>query len=144
MNFGFNDEQELLRSTARKFFDKECPSTTVRALMEDSSGMTPELWKKLAEQGWLGLIAPEEHGGMGLGIVDLVVLMEEMGRASVPGPFFSTVLLGGLAIAEAGNATQRKEWLPRIAAGEKRATLAWMEPSATLGAQGVTLGATAS
>ncbi|HWN91959.1 MAG TPA: acyl-CoA dehydrogenase family protein, partial [Verrucomicrobiae bacterium] len=90
MNFGFNDEQELLRSTARKFFDNECPSTTVRALMEDSSGMTPELWKKLAEQGWLGLIAPEEHGGMALGIVDLVVLLEEMGRAVVPGPFFST------------------------------------------------------
>ena len=84
MNFGFNDEQELLRSTARKFFDNECPSTTVRALMEDSSGMTPELWKKLAEQGWLGLIAPEEHGGMALGIVDLVVLLEEMGRAVVP------------------------------------------------------------
>src|SRR6266700_2239111 len=98
MNFGFNDEQELLRSTARKFFDNECPSTTVRALMEDSSGMTPELWKKLAEQGWLGLIAPEEHGGMALGIVDLVVLLEEMGRAVVPGPFFSTVLLGAAGI----------------------------------------------
>jgi alkylation response protein AidB-like acyl-CoA dehydrogenase len=143
MNFGFNDEQELLRSTARKFFDNECPSTTVRALMEESSGMTPELWKKLAEQGWLGLIAPEEHGGMALGIVDLVVLLEEMGRAVVPGPFFSTVLLGGLAILAAGNDAQKKAWLPKICSGEARATLAWMEPSAELGAAGVTLQAAA-
>jgi alkylation response protein AidB-like acyl-CoA dehydrogenase len=143
MNFGFNDEQELLRSTARKFFDNECPSTTVRTLMEESSGMTPELWKKLAEQGWLGLIAPEEHGGMALGIVDLVVLLEEMGRAVVPGPFFSTVLLGGLAILEAGSDAQKKAWLPKICSGEARATLAWMEPSAELGAAGVTLPAAA-
>jgi alkylation response protein AidB-like acyl-CoA dehydrogenase len=143
MNFGFNDEQELLRSTARKFFDNECPSTTVRALMEDSSGMTPALWKKLAEQGWLGLIAPEEHGGMALGIVDLVVLLEEMGRAVVPGPFFSTVLLGGLALLEAGSDAQKKAWLPKICSGEARATLAWMEPSAEMGAAGITLQAAA-
>ena len=143
MNFGFNEEQELLRSTARKFFDNECPSTTVRTLMEAPEGMTPELWKKLAEQGWLGLIAPEEHGGMALGIVDLVVLLEEMGRAVVPGPFFSTVLLGGLAILEAGSDAQKKAWLPKICSGEARATLAWMEPSAELGAAGVTLQAAA-
>ena len=143
MNFGFNEEQELLRSTARKFFDNECPSTTVRTLMEAPEGMTPELWKKLAEQGWLGLIAPEEHGGMALGIVDLVVLLEEMGRAVVPGPFFSTVLLGGLAILEAGSDAQKKAWLPKICSGEARATLAWMEPSAELGAAGVTLPAAA-
>jgi alkylation response protein AidB-like acyl-CoA dehydrogenase len=139
MNFGFNEEQELLRSTARKFFENECPSTVVRALMETPEGMAPELWGKLAEQGWLGLIFPDAHDGMGLGLVDLVVLMEEMGRAVVPGPYFSTVLLGGLAIIEAGSEAQKKEWLPKIAAGEKRVSLAWMEPSATLGAAGVTL-----
>ena len=97
MNFGFNDEQELLRNTARKFFENECGSDTVRRLMETSEGMSPELWKKIAEQGWLGLIYPEAYDGLGLGLVDLVVLMEEMGRAVVPGPFFSSVLLGGLA-----------------------------------------------
>src|SRR5260370_42583194 len=118
MNFGFNDEQELLRSTARKFFDNECPSTTVRALMEDSSGMTPELWKKLAEQGWLGLIAPEEHGGMALGIVDLVVLLEEMGRAVGPGPFFATGLLGGLALQEAGKDAPNTPRLPHDCSDE--------------------------
>jgi alkylation response protein AidB-like acyl-CoA dehydrogenase len=142
MNFGFNEEQELLRSTARKFFDNECASETVRKLMDGPEGMTPELWKKIAEQGWTGLIFSEEHGGMGLGFVDLVVLMEEMGRSVVPGPFFSTVLLGGLAIREAGTEAQRKAWLPKIASGEARATLAWMEPSAELGASGITLQAT--
>ena len=144
MNFGFNEEQELLRSTARKFFENECPSTVVRTLMDGPEGVTPGLWAKLAEQGWLGLIYPEAYGGMGLGFVDLVVLMEEMGRAVVPGPFFSTVLLGGLAVLEAGSDAQKKAWLPRVASGEARVALAWMEPSATLGPEGVALQATAS
>jgi alkylation response protein AidB-like acyl-CoA dehydrogenase len=141
MNFGFNEEQELLRNTARKFFENECGSDTVRRLMETPEGISAELWKKLAEQGWLGLIYPEQYDGMGLGLVDLVVLMEEMGRAVAPGPYFSTVLLGGLAILEAGGEGQKKEWLPRIAAGDKRVALAWMEPSAQLGPAGVTLAA---
>ena len=139
MNFGFNEEQELLRNTARKFFENECGSDTVRRLMETPEGISAELWKKLAEQGWLGLIYPEQYDGTGLGLVDLVVLMEEMGRAVAPGPYFSTVLLGGLAILEAGGEGQKKEWLPRIAAGDKRVALAWMEPSAQLGPAGVTL-----
>jgi alkylation response protein AidB-like acyl-CoA dehydrogenase len=139
MNFGFNEEQELLRSTARKFFENECGSDTVRRLMETPEGISPDLWTKLAEQGWLGLVYPEAYDGMGLGLVDLVVLMEEMGRAVVPGPYFSAVLLGGLAIAEAGSEAQKKEWLPRIAAGDRRVALAWMEPSAQLGPAGVTL-----
>ena len=139
MNFGFNEEQELLRNTARKFFENECPSDTVRKLMETPEGISAELWKKLAEQGWLGLIYPEPYDGMALGLVDLVVLMEEMGRAVAPGPYFSTVLLGGLAVLEAGSDAQKKEWLPKIAAGDKRVALAWMEPSAQLGPAGVTL-----
>jgi alkylation response protein AidB-like acyl-CoA dehydrogenase len=139
MNFGFNDEQELLRSTARKFFENECGSDTVRRLMETPEGISPDLWTKIAEQGWLGLVFPEAYDGMGLGLVDLVVLMEEMGRAVVPGPYFSTVLLGGLAVLEAGSEAQKKEWLPKIGAGDKRVALAWMEPSAQLGPAGVTL-----
>ena len=141
MNFGFNDEQELLRSTARKFFENECGSDTVRRLMETPEGISPDLWTKLAEQGWLGLVYPEAYDGMGLGLVDLVVLMEEMGRAVVPGPYFSAVLLGGLAILEAGGEAQKKEWLPKVAAGDRRVALAWMEPSAQLGPAGVTLSA---
>ncbi len=141
MNFGFSEEQELLRNTARKFFENECGSDTVRRLMETPEGISAELWKKLAEQGWLGLIYPEQYDGTGLGLVDLVVLMEEMGRAVAPGPYFSTVLLGGLAILEAGGEGQKKEWLPKIAGGDKRVALAWMEPSAQLGPAGVTLAA---
>ena len=107
MDFGFSQEQEMLRATARKFFENECKSEFVRARMEEPAGVTDEFWKKLGEQGWLGLVYPEDFGGTGLGFVDLTVLMEEMGRAVMPGPFFST-LLGGLAIMEAGSADQKK------------------------------------
>ena len=101
MDFGFNQEQELLRATARKFLENECTSEFVRARMAEPAGVTDEFWKKLAEQGWLGLIYPEEFDGTGLGFVDLTVLMEEMGRAVMPGPFFSTVLLGGSGLCKA-------------------------------------------
>jgi alkylation response protein AidB-like acyl-CoA dehydrogenase len=138
MDFGFSQEQEMLRATARKFLENECTSAFVRARMEEPAGVTAEFWAKLAEQGWLGLVYPEEFGGSGLGFVDLTVLMEEMGRVVMPGPFLSTVLLGGLAILEAGAAAQKKEWLTRIAQGEAKATLAWTEPSARWDAGGVT------
>jgi alkylation response protein AidB-like acyl-CoA dehydrogenase len=107
--------------------------------MATAAAVTDEFWQKLATQGWLGVVYPEEDGGSGLGLVDLVVLMEEMGRRVMPGPFFSTVLLGGAAIAEAGSPAQRGEWLPRIAAGEKKAALAWTEPQLRWDAAGVML-----
>ena len=144
MDFGFNADQEMLRATARKFLDNECASDFVRARMAEAPGFTEEFWAKLAEQGWLGLVYPEQYGGAGLGFVDLTVLMEEMGRAVMPGPFFSTVLLGGLTILEAGTDAQKKEWLTRIAGGQARVTLAWTEPSARWDAAGVTTTATAS
>src|SRR2546425_7481416 len=117
MDFGFSQEQEMLRATARKFLDNECTSTFVRARMEEPAGVTDEFWMKLAEQGWLGLVYPEEYGGSGLGFVDLTVLMEEMGRAVMPVPFFSTVLLGGRTIPEAGSPPPKKEGLPPNPAG---------------------------
>ena len=137
MDFGFSQEQELLRQTARSFLEKECPSGFVRRMMDDPAGTTDEFWGKLAELGWLGLIYPEAHGGMGLGLVDLTVILEEMGRAVMPGPFFSTVLQGGLAIREAGSDAQKTAWLPRIATGDARATLALLEESARWDAAGV-------
>jgi alkylation response protein AidB-like acyl-CoA dehydrogenase len=140
MDFGFSQEQEMLRATARKFFENECPSTFVRARMEEDAGVTADFWKKLAEQGWLGLVYPEEFGGTGLGFVDLTVLMEEMGRAVMPGPFLST-LLAGLAILEAGSVEQKKEWLAKLSDGAAKASLAWTEPSARWDAAGVTTGA---
>jgi alkylation response protein AidB-like acyl-CoA dehydrogenase len=130
MDIGFSEEQELLRDTARKFLDSQCDTRFVRRMMATETAVTPEFWSRLAENGWLGITYPEDDGGAGLGLLDLVVLMEEVGRAVMPGPFPATVLLGGAAIAEAGSAAQRREWLPRIASGEAKATLAWTEPNA--------------
>jgi alkylation response protein AidB-like acyl-CoA dehydrogenase len=138
MDIGFSEEQELLRDTARKFLDSECPTQFVRRMMDTEDAITDEFWRQLAENGWLGITYPEDAGGSGLGLVDLVVLMEEIGRAVMPGPYPATVLLGGAAIATAGSPAQRREWLPRIAAGEVKATLALTEPNARWDAAGIT------
>jgi alkylation response protein AidB-like acyl-CoA dehydrogenase len=127
MDFSFTEEQEMLRKIARDFLATECPKDLVRQMVKDEKGYTPELWKKMAELGWMGLIIPEEYGGIGGSFLDVVVLLEEMGRACLPGPFFSS-LIGTLAILEAGNAPQKKELLPKIAQGELLSTLAVSEP----------------
>ncbi|HEX3862648.1 MAG TPA: acyl-CoA dehydrogenase [Stellaceae bacterium] len=139
MDIGFTEEQELLRDTARKFLDGQCTTKFVREMMATDTAVTGEFWQKLADQGWLGIAYSETDGGSGLGLVDLVVLMEEVGRAVMPGPYPATVLLGGAAIAEAGSAAQRQEWLPRIASGEVKATLAVTEPNVRWDASGVTV-----
>ncbi len=140
MDIGFSDEQNLLRDTARKFLDAACPTKFVRERMATAEAVTPEFWARIAEQGWLGILFSEDDGGIGLGVTDLIVLMEEMGRAVMPGPYLAT-LLGGLAIRETGSAAQRREYLPGIAAGEVKATLAATEPNARWDAAGVTLAA---
>ena len=137
MDIGFTEEQELLRTGARRFLENECPSAFVRQRMAEPAAMTENFWRKLTEQGWFGILYPDEFGGSGLGLVDMTVLMEEMGRAVMPGPFFSTVLLGGAAILEAGSPAQREEWLPRIAAGSAKVSLAWTEPNARWDAAGI-------
>jgi alkylation response protein AidB-like acyl-CoA dehydrogenase len=139
MDIGFTEEQELLRDTARRFLESECDTQFVRRRMAEPGAVTDEFWQKLAEPGWLGIVYPEEEGGSGLGLVDLVVLMEEMGRAVMPGPFLSTVLLGGAAIREAGTPAQRRQWLPGIAAGKTKAALAWTEPNLRWDAAGIAL-----
>ena len=139
MDIGFTEEQELLRETARRFLERECDTRFVRERMAEPAAVTGEFWRKLADQGWLGIVYPEEEGGSGLGLVDLVVLMEEMGRAVMPGPFLSTALLGGSAIAEAGTPAQRRQWLPQIAAGGAKAALAWTEPNLRWDAAGIAL-----
>src|SRR5882672_9553931 len=143
MDIGFSEEQELLRDTARKFLDAVCTTKFVRERMATPEAVTPEFWAQLAEQGWLGINFAEDDGGSGLGLVDLVVLMEEMGRAVMPGPFLAAVLLGGGVIAEAGSAAQRREFLPQIAEGKVRATLAVTEPNARWDATGITAAARA-
>jgi len=141
MDIGFTEEQELLRETARKFLDGECATKFVREMMVTETAVTAAFWQQLAENGWLGISYPEDNGGSGLGMVDLVVLMEEIGRAVMPGPFPATVLLGGAAIAEAGSAAQRGEYLPRVADGSLNATLALTEANARWDAAGITISA---
>jgi alkylation response protein AidB-like acyl-CoA dehydrogenase len=137
VDFGFSAEQEQIRQSARDFLAKECPMTLVRTLMEDEQGHSEALWKQMAELGWMGLIFPETYGGAGLTHVDLVVVLEEMGRVVMPGPFFATVLLAGVAILEGGSEAQKKALLPGIAAGTLKGTLALLEPSARWDAAGV-------
>ena len=139
MDIGFTEEQELLRENARRFLENECTTGFVRQRMAEPAAVGDEFWQKLAEQGWLGIIYPEEVGGSGLGLVDLVVLMEEMGRAVMPGPFLSTVLLGGAAIAELSTPAQPQQWLPEIAAGRAKAALAWTELNLRWDAAGIAL-----
>lgn len=141
MDFGFSEEQELLRKSAADFLSKECPMTYVRQMMEDERGYSEDLWAKMAALGWMGLIYPEEFGGAGLTMVDLVVVLEEMGKVVMPGPFFSTVTLGGLAILEGGNREQRQRWLPRIVSGQAKATLALLEENARWDEAGINLAA---
>ena len=103
MNLDLTEEQQMLKTTARDFFEKEFPKTLVREMEEDPAGYTPELWKRMADLGWVGLVIPEEYGGTGLGFMDLVILLEEMGRACLTGPFFSTAVLCTLPIIDAGS-----------------------------------------
>ena len=142
MNFGFSEDQELLRDTARKFLDSECPTTFVRKMMADETAHSTELWKKIAQLGWLGIIVPEEYGGSGGNFLDLVVILEEMGKSLLPGPFFATVLLGSTAVLAGGSAAQKAALLPTVAAGSLLLTLAVAEPSGRYDAAGVTLAAT--
>jgi alkylation response protein AidB-like acyl-CoA dehydrogenase len=138
MDFGFSDEQDMLRQTARAFLEEHCPTTFVRQMMEDDKGYSPDLWKEMAELGWLGLAFPEAYGGQGLGFVDLTVILEEMGAALLPSPFLSTVLLAGQTILIGGSEAQKKTYLPRIAEGSLIATLAMTEPSGRFDADGIT------
>lgn len=139
MDLGLDEQQEMLKNFARDFLEKECPESLVREMEEDEKGYSPDLWKKMAEQGWMGLIIPEQYGGAGMGLCELTVLLEEFGRALVPGPFISTVVLGATPIMEAGSEEQKQQYLPKIAAGEIIMTLALTEPSAKWTADGVTL-----
>ena len=131
MQFGLSESQQILKHTAQKFFAGECPTPEVRRLMETATAYDAELWAKMAGQGFTGIILPEEYGGMGLGKVELILLMEEAGFALLPGPFFSTVALAGAVIAALGAPEHKKKYLSRIAGGEARSTVAVLESGAS-------------
>lgn len=143
MDFAFSEEQEMLRRSAREFLAKECSSKTVRRLMESEEAYDPALWKKIAGLGWTALGIPEQYGGVGT-FLDLIVVLEEAGRALLPGPFFSTMGLAVPVLIETGTEAQKKEALGAIAEGSARATLAMTEGSGRWDAGGISFTATQS
>src|SRR3981081_4301927 len=127
MNFDFSDEQKQLRDEARKFLAEKCPPKAVRTVLDGKEPYDRELWKGLADMGFLGVAIPEEFGGAGAGHLELCVIAEEMGRALAPVPFSSTVYLAADALRMPGSDAQKRKGLPAIAAGEAIGTLALFE-----------------
>jgi len=136
MNFGFTEEQDLLRAELRKFLDQNAPLERVREIAESGSGKDPALWNRMAELGWVGLNMPEEHGGVGLDLETLIVVLEETGRSLFPSPLISTVL-AAKAIERFGNAEQQGRWIPGLADGSQVGTFAFLERSDTFSPEGV-------
>ena len=143
MDLAFSEEQEMLKKMAYDFLTDKFPKTAVKEIEESELGYSPEIWKEMAELGWIGLVFPEKYGGGGMKFLDLTMLLEEMGRACLPGPYFSTVVLGGLPILDAGSEEQKREYLPKIASGEAIFTLALTESSARYDAAAIRFSATA-
>ena len=138
MNFAFSEEQEELRKSARRFCEEQFSSQVVRRIMETESGLDRELWQRMAQElGWQGMIIPEKYSGLGFGYIELIVIMEEMGRAVVAAPFFSTVCLATNALLLAGTEEQKQELLPGIADGSRIATVALTEESGRWDAGGI-------
>ena len=135
MNFGFTEEQELLREQVRRFMQSDCPMREVRTIAKSADGFSKGLWSKMGELGWLGLVIPERFGGLGLKWVDLVVVLEETGRGLSPLPLVSHHLAAS-AILRCGTDAQKEQWLPKLATGQVVATLGlyddptWISPDA--------------
>ncbi|MCH8832303.1 MAG: acyl-CoA dehydrogenase family protein, partial [Chloroflexi bacterium] len=131
MDLGLSEVQQMLKSSAQEFLSQECPLTLVRAMEEDSTGENDQLWRQIAGLGWTGVAFPESYGGTGGDFLDLAVLLEEMGRALCPSPFFSTVVLGGLTVLDAGSDAQKQDIVTKICDGQLLMTLALTEQTAT-------------
>src|ERR1700675_3040125 len=141
MNFDFSDEQKQMRDEARKFLAEKCSPKAVREVLDGKATYDKELWKGLAEMGFLGVAIPEEFGGAGAGHLELCVIAEEMGRALAPVPFSSTVYLAAEALLMAGSEVQKQKWLPLIASGEAIGTLALFEGKGNPSPQAIKLAA---
>ena len=142
MDLGFSKDQRMIRTSVREFLEMECPSDKVRELEEDEKGYDPGMWQMMAELGWMGIILPEEYDGTEGNFIDLMIVIEEMGRKLLPSPFFSTIALCSLPLMEYGNSEQKERFLPGIAAGEQIWTLALTESSATHRPSDIKLNAT--
>ena len=138
MEFAFSQDQDELRRAARRFLEVASSEERVRAVMETEQGYDSATWEQLSEElAWTALTIPEEYGGLGMSYLDLHPLMEEMGRALLCSPFFSTICLGANALLLGGNGVQKERHLPGIAAGETTATLAYAEKNGQLDAAGI-------
>ncbi len=130
MDFDLSKPQKLLKDSAREFLARECKPEKVRELMASETAHDEKLWQNIADQGWTGLTIAEDYGGLGLGFVELAVVAEEMGRACLPGAFLSNLFAAAL-VEHAGNDEQKSKYLEPIALGEKKATVAFLEASAS-------------
>ena len=139
MDFGFSEEQEMLREAAKRFLADNCPTTFVRKMMADETAHDVAFWRKLAELGWPGLLIPESYGGQGGSFLDMTVIAEEAGKALIPGPFFASALLGVPIVIEGGSEALKKQLLPKMATGESIYTVAIAEASGRFDAGGVEL-----
>lgn len=138
MNYDLNEEQIMLKDSARKFLTKHCTREFVREMAEDTKGFTPHLWNGMAELGWMGLLIPEIYGGYGGDFLDLALLLSEMGYCCLPGPFFSSVL-GCITLLEAASEDQKARIFPDVASGKMLLTLAWMENDGTYSPDGISM-----
>ena len=139
MDLALSEIQQMLKTSAREVLAREFPFEAVRSMEEDERGYTPELWRSMSELGWLGLVVPEEYGGAEGSFLDLGMLLEEMGRALTPGPFFSTVALGALTVMDAGDEAMQSKLLPGIANGETIMTMAVVEEGGGYGPEEIRL-----
>jgi alkylation response protein AidB-like acyl-CoA dehydrogenase len=139
VDLSLTEPQELLRTSARSFVEREAPRHALVAAQRDGAGLATQLWRKAAELGWPGILVPGEYGGSESSLTDAAVLFEELGRGPVPGPFFSSAVLGALTVLEAASPAQRGAILPAVVRGETVLSLAITEPNASWGPQGITL-----
>ena len=137
MNFDLNTEQKMLKDSARNFFSREADKEFIREMENDEKGYSQKMWKKMARLGWMGLLVPEKYNGEEMGFLDMTVLLEEMGYACLPGPFFSTAVLSVITLLESANEKQKKRLLPKIADGSQIITLGWIEESGTYSGKGI-------
>jgi alkylation response protein AidB-like acyl-CoA dehydrogenase len=142
LDLAFTTEQEMLREVVRSLLAEHSPPGVVRAMEDDPVGYPVDLWQRLAGLDLLGLLLPEAHGGSGMGLLDGVVLYEELGRALAPTPHFVSCVASGTALAAGGTGAQRAEWLPQVASGSAVLTPAWLEPDRGFGPRGVQCRAT--
>jgi alkylation response protein AidB-like acyl-CoA dehydrogenase len=138
MSMTFSPEQDELRSSVRRFLEQKSKSADVRRLMETEDGYDPAVWSQMAEQlGLQGLALPEEHGGSGYGFLEQIVVVEEMGRALLCAPYFSSIVLAATALSSSGDEAAQKDLLPGIADGSTIATLAWVESAGSWDTTGI-------